>query len=188
MRVRTIYFTTLQWSSPSTSPRYNGAVRLFSFLPTQEPIEDLWSTPQRPSTMPPPEQIMVESEHRDEMHRGLCCVSGLARCDYCLFPGPWRWAVPFTPFSFLFLFFFCFFIYIYIYVEVCCSAFGCEPRLLSESMLTTRQVFPATASSLLEMRVVLRSTPSPAWIPQLRQHQHGRDGMAWRIILAAVGP
>jgi hypothetical protein len=103
-------------NSPSTSPRYNGAVRLFSFLPTQEPIEDLWSTPQRPSTMPPPEQIMAESEHRDEMHRGLCCVSGWARRDYCLFPGPWRWAVPFTPFSFLFLFFFCFFI-IYIYMS-----------------------------------------------------------------------
>lgn len=76
---------------------------------------------------------------------------------------------------FLFLLILILFVCLYIYVEVRSFAFECESYLLSESMLTTRQAHPAAASSPREMRVVLWSTPSPAGIPQLRQHQHEID-------------
>lgn len=76
---------------------------------------------------------------------------------------------------FLFLLILILFVCLYIYVEVRSFAFECESYLLSESMLTTRQAHPAAASSPREMRVVLWSTPSPAGVPQLRQHQHEID-------------
>lgn len=76
---------------------------------------------------------------------------------------------------FLFLLILILFVCLYIYVEVRSFAFECESYLLFESMLTTRQAHPAAASSPREMRVVLWSTPSPAGIPQLRQHQHEID-------------